>query len=193
MILISLYGNPRADDKTLSRASGVNSYSISSVWLLIGVAVFESFVAWSMYEWGELHFELDEMVACSRNFFDYFVEDISELAQILISIISVWLLLRHSKTRIGITSAKVFYELFRKKGLNYQIRNHIKNIFIVVVAMISDCNQKLFDGLRRLLLKSLQWSQLLLSHCHGESASSHVGWIIVGIAVNFVSIFMCRR
>jgi NADH:ubiquinone oxidoreductase subunit 5 (subunit L)/multisubunit Na+/H+ antiporter MnhA subunit len=193
MILVSLYGSPRTDDKTLSRAPGINAYSTSSVWLLIGIAVFESFVAWSMYEWGELHFELDEMMACSRNFFDYFMEDISELAQILISIISVWVLMRYSKTRIGTTSAKVFYELFRKKGVNFRIQSYIKNTSISAVTMISGCDQKFFDILQKSLLKSLRGTQLFLSRRHGESISSHVGWIIVGIAVNFVSILMWQK
>jgi hypothetical protein len=193
MILVSLYGSPRADDKTLSRASGVDSYSISSVWLLIGIAVLESFVAWSMYEWGELHFELDAIVACSRNFFDYFMEDISELAQILISISLVWLLLRYSKTRIGITSAKVFYELFRQKGLNYRIRNYIKNVSIFMFAMISSCNQKFFDILQKSLLKSLGEAHLILSRRHIESISSHIGWIIAGVVMNFIAIFMCWK
>ncbi|MDR1034537.1 MAG: hypothetical protein LBL32_01205 [Holosporales bacterium] len=193
LILISLYGSPRADDKTLAYASKINSYSTSPVWLLIGIAVFESFTAWSMYEWGELHFEFDEMVARSRNFLDYLVKNISGLIQILIAVIPIYTLTKYPKTRIGVISTKLLYELFRKKGISYRLRNFIKNASISTATTIVSYNQKLFDTLQKVLFKLLRGIQLFLSRRHIESASSHIGWIIVGIAINLVSVLIRQK
>jgi NADH-quinone oxidoreductase subunit L len=193
MILISLYGNSKADDKALSCASGANSFSVSAIWLLTGIAICGSFASWRVYELGELHFEFDKLMTCSRNFLDYFVEDVAELGQILIAIIATWLSMRYFHTKIGITSAKTFYESFRKRGIIYLMRDFIKDTTISASSAISNCNQKLFDFMHGSSISSLHCIQLFLSRHHRKSISSHIGWIILGIVINFVSTLMLLK
>jgi NADH-quinone oxidoreductase subunit L len=188
MILISMYGKPRMDDATLARASEINSYSIMSIWTLIIFAIFGSFISWSLYEWGNLHFVLTAS-ACSRNFFDYFFEDIFELLQIVVAGMFVWILVKNSRTRFGITSAKVFYSLFRTNGGDFPGRRIIMKAINWIFGNISASHTKIFKYLQSCLVKSLRAIHTFLANRHRKLVFSHVGWIIIGIFINLLSAF----
>ncbi|MDR1233920.1 MAG: hypothetical protein LBJ92_02125 [Holosporales bacterium] len=192
MILISMYGKPRMDDATLARASEVNSYSIISIWTLMVFAAFGSFISWSLYEWGDLHFVFAE-AACSRNFFDYFFEDIFELLQIVIAAVAVWLLVKYSRTRIGITSAKVFYSLFRTNGGDFPGRRIIMKFVNWSIDKISDFHTGIFRYGQRCLTGTLWMAQVFLTNRHRKLVFSHMGWIIIGIFINLLSVFFWGR
>jgi NADH-quinone oxidoreductase subunit L len=192
MILISMYGKFRSDEKTLSRIFMANKYDMTSLWYIIGSAVLGSFMAWSMYEWGALHFGSPGIVY-ARDFSDYFYENIAELSQILVSVILIWAILRFSKTKIGFGMTGILSSIFKTNEIYAFVMKVIKSIVIFLMHCFAEFNRRLSSFLSKYTLKSIYSSFYNLRQKHKRVLISHIMWILSGITLGIISMLFQER
>lgn len=192
MILISMYGKPRTDETTLSRcSSNASSYEMRSIWVLIIIAVFGSFIAWSMYEWGVLNFGFGGVVY-TRNFLDYFIENSIELLQIGTSLTLVFMFMKYSKTRLGSGITGISATIFRRNEIYLAFSRGLKDFVIFVLKYISISNQKFETLINKGFIKGIFTICLTLKKRHKQLIFSHTAWILSGVIMILISILFWR-
>lgn len=129
LIIVSMYGKSRMDDKTLSRVVDISGSALASPWLLLTFAVFGSFISWSMYEWAVLHFGLPGVVY-SRSFVDYVFENSIEITQIVISIILAFLFKKIYKILLHQRIGEICTAILRDNILSESISMFLYTIFV---------------------------------------------------------------
>ena len=190
MIMISIYGKSRADDITLSRVSSYNSLSISSVWILIIFAVFGSFIFWSIYEWGALHFGYGGIVY-SREFFDYFIENMVEMAQIGLGTMIV-LILKNKK--IATTKRGAFFiDIFKNNKIYKSAMYFIIKTANAFLKLFANINEKFFNFINYKFFKSLYGIGITIGYRHRRFIFSHALWISLGLIISILSIFLRKQ
>ena len=192
MIVISMYGKTRADEATISRVSVYNSTSLSSFWMLIIFAVLGSFAAWSMYEWGVLHFGFGGIIY-ARELFDCFVENVIEMVQIAIAIMLVLLLKNKSKKTYRRKISDFFKEVFKTNRLCSMLTQLIKRTILGLFAFISNMDNLLSKSINNHLFKTIYSFGINMGYLHRDLVFSHTAWILIGIILSFATVLMGKQ
>jgi NADH:ubiquinone oxidoreductase subunit 5 (subunit L)/multisubunit Na+/H+ antiporter MnhA subunit len=188
LITVAMYGKSRMDDITLSMVARSSEYDMRPIWLLMAIAVFGSFVAWSMYEWGRLHFGTAG-VSYARNIFDYFTENVEELCQIASSITAVLLLMRFSGTK-QVTRILNFTAMLNRGRVYKHCCNYVTRM-VVCVMRVCDTLGTVVDGIMNVRsYRFLHSTSITLSHAHQKLLASHAVWIITGLLVAVAMVVM---
>ncbi len=142
LIIISMYGKARLDDKTLSRVVDLSESALASIWILLTFAIFGSFISWSMYEWRVLHFGLAGGVYF-RNFVDYIFENFIEIGQIVVSIVLAFLFKRIYKIFITQRIITICITIFRDNILSESISMFLYKLFVKFMDVVFKIDKKI--------------------------------------------------
>jgi NADH:ubiquinone oxidoreductase subunit 5 (subunit L)/multisubunit Na+/H+ antiporter MnhA subunit len=183
LILLSMYGKAKADDATLSRVSNSNSFDVKPVWILIGCSIFGAFVAWSWYEYNVLHFGSSGTIRI-RNVFDYFFENIKEVAQIAASVLLVLCFAKAYNSGVIKFRGKIlnFVVLtFRRNKIHECVCNFVKYFTLRNMKIVNAMNNKFVylatDGLSTALCCATKY----MNRKYRSKLQAHVVWIIFGL------------
>ncbi len=183
MILKSLYEESRSDDLTLSRASKSNDYDMKPFWFLSCIATFGSFMIWSVFEWGDLHFGKAGIVYI-RETMDYFHEIISSLVQIAIAVVAVCFYEKYSgkstQNEISLTVA-----LFRRNEIYGISRTIIRRIITFAMRILNSTQKIIVYKMNKDTFKTIYRVGNFLASQHRSFINSHAIWILLGITTAF--------
>ncbi|MDR1609614.1 MAG: hypothetical protein LBR78_02025 [Holosporales bacterium] len=186
LITIAMYGKSRMDDTTLSMVSRSSERDMRPIWLLMAISVFGSFVVWSMYGWGELHFGTAGVLHV-RNIFDYFIENIEELCQIAVSIVIVLLLMRFSGTK-WVKRTLSFMTVLNRSRVYQHFCDYTTRIVLCIMKVCDVINTTLDSAMYMRSYKLLRSTSIALSRAHPNLLAAHVVWIITGLLVVVVTV-----
>ncbi len=182
MIWKTLYGDSKSDELTLSRSSKSNTYDIKPFWLLTCISIFGSFTIWSVFEWGDLHFGYAGIVYIG-DALDYLFENITSIAQIIISIFVVLVFEKFSKSTGKNFDNGIAVSLFRKNGIYEYSCNLLKDTVISIMKMLDTSYKKFVYITNFGSFRSFYYTGKFLLNHHKRLLSSHIIWILLGIAL----------
>ncbi|MDR2458574.1 MAG: hypothetical protein LBD43_00550 [Holosporales bacterium] len=186
LITVAMYGKSRMDDITLSMVTRSNAYDMRPIWLLMAISVFGSFVVWSIYEWGKLHFGAAGVLH-ARNIFDYFIENIEELCQITISVIVVLLLMRFSGTK-HVEKILNFTAMLNRGKVYKRCCDYIARMVMCVMRECDILNTIMDNSMNVRGYRLLRSTSIVLSRAHQRLLASHVVWIIAGLLIAIATV-----
>jgi NADH:ubiquinone oxidoreductase subunit 5 (subunit L)/multisubunit Na+/H+ antiporter MnhA subunit len=184
-ILLSMYGKSRANEAVFGRVSHVNLESIVSVWLLLIFSIMGAFICWILYEWGELHFGYAGIVYI-REFFDYFIENITELIQIGLAIVLVLFLLKCPIIKKTSYLKSFMFALFKNYFIYHSLYKLLKDGLCYIFKFINDINIKINKVFTRNIFYTIYTVAGNFQNLHKNSIHSHLFWMLIGIMLNFL-------
>lgn len=188
MLYISLYGETKADELTLSRSSKSNTYDMSSFWILTSISVLGTFIIWSIFEWGRLHLGFAGTVyVCDTK--EYLFEAVTAVLQIAASIILFLWYRRYSKN-ITQSGAGIAVSLFKKNEIYEFCSEILMRVVILTMNALNQVQQRLAYFLNVCLFKSLYQVGICLVKNSRRQLQSHLVWILVGMTFVFVITFL---
>ncbi|MDR0552484.1 MAG: hypothetical protein LBG13_00095 [Holosporales bacterium] len=144
LIRIAVYGESRIDGGVLSRIGDIPTRHMSATLALVIVSIFGSFITWSMCEWDVLHFGNSGTVYL-RGFIDYLIENLIEIAQIIIGFIVAQIIFE-IKNIATQAQRKIGYKLstiFTKHEVTAYILDYIANSARSCFAAIGRFDEKM--------------------------------------------------
>ena len=129
----------------------------------------------------------------TREFFDYFTENVIEILQISVAIV-LGLLLRKNATRLNKTTlTKNWGNIFRSDMIFNPIIALIKYIAYSFLKTIANMNNKLSRGINICFFKMLYGVGVCIGCKHRSVVFLHASWILFGVVVAVAAVFLRER
>lgn len=189
LIVVSIYGKSRMDEKTLARVKDISGNKLASPWILLTLGVFGSFISWSMYEWDVLHFGLPGVVY-SRSFVDYIFENSMELAQIVVSIFLAYLFKRTYKVIANTRLETMCTAIFRKNIISEAMLMFFYKVFVTCMKNVSKTDIKLNTLINNICHYMISMFSEKIDRTYSPSITVGTKYLLIGLIISLTYVII---
>ena len=179
-VTLSMYGNTRADENTISRIQDASKKSLIPMWFLIAFSIIGSFIAWIMYGSEVLHFGFAGQIQVPDSV-NYIKESIKEVIQMLIAGGLIVILHHYQKSDYKKLFDGPVSFLFRKNFILFFAYDFVKKTVLKILSYIYKISLFLELVLnKKIMIKLLRISRNI-DCVHETNVNNQIHWFLLGI------------
>jgi NADH:ubiquinone oxidoreductase subunit 5 (subunit L)/multisubunit Na+/H+ antiporter MnhA subunit len=180
LIMLSIHGKTRMDSQALLHIKDITGKPLAPPWLFITIAVFGSFIAWSMYEWQVLHFGAYGIVY-SRAPMEYIWGCLIEIMQVIIAILFVSEPTKSEKNKTQKTIKFVLVSIFKDNMISDFVSHNVYVAGRQIIKLLTLFNRGLNKAIDSSLSKFIELSSDCLCKLYKDKIVNQTYWVFLGI------------